>query len=110
MTEIELLIDLHINAERQGPGSNEDTLKALSFIDLDKNRPLKIADIGCGTGSQTITLAQNIAGTITAVDLFPEFLEELEKLAKSLSLTDKITTLQKSMDELPFEKEEYDII
>mgnify|MGYP006308078833 FL=1 len=31
---------------------------------------LKVADIGCGTGGQTITLAKNLNGPIAAVDLF----------------------------------------
>jgi hypothetical protein len=31
MTELELIIDLHKNSERQGPGSENDTLKAIDF-------------------------------------------------------------------------------
>lgn len=110
MTEIELLIDFHKNAKRQGPGSNEDTLKALSFISFKTGQPLKVADIGCGSGAQTIALAQNIEGQITAVDLFPEFLDKLNANSKELGLQDKITTLEKSMDDLPFTNEEFDII
>jgi len=109
MTEMELLIDFHKDAERQGPGSNEDTLRALSFIDLDKKSRLKVADIGCGSGSQTISLAQNLNAEITAVDLFPEFLDKLNNNSKKLGLQDKIVTLEKSMDDLPFAKEEFDI-
>ncbi len=110
MTEIELLIDFHKNAKRQGPGSSEDTLKALSFISFKTRQPLKVADIGCGSGAQTIALAQNIEGQITAVDLFPEFLDKLNANSKELGLQDKITTLEKSMDDLPFTNEEFDII
>ena len=110
MTEIELLIDFHVDAERQGPGRDVDTLKALSFIDIDQNKPLKIADIGCGSGAQTMTLAQNLEGMITAVDLFPDFLVKLKERAKSLNLNEKIVTLEKSMEDLPFSDEEYDII
>ena len=108
--EIELLIDFHENAKRQGPGSNDDTLKALSFIAFKTGQPLKIADIGCGSGAQTIALAQNIEGHITAVDLFPEFLDKLNANSKELGLQNKITTLEKSMDDLPFANEEFDII
>jgi cyclopropane fatty-acyl-phospholipid synthase-like methyltransferase len=110
MTEMELLIDFHKDAERQGPGSNEDTLRALSFVDLDKKSRLKVADIGCGSGAQTITLAQNLNAEITAVDLFPEFLDKLNINAKNLGLQDKIITLEKSMDDLPFDKDEFDLI
>ncbi|MFO7729440.1 MAG: class I SAM-dependent methyltransferase [Spirochaetia bacterium] len=110
MTEMELLIDFHKDAERQGPGSTADTLKALSFIDLPREKPLKVADIGCGTGAQTITLARNLAGRITAVDLFPEFLDQLNRRAQEFGVQDKITTLEKSMDDLSFGTEEFDII
>jgi len=110
MTEIELLIDLHKEAERQGPGSSSDTKRALDLIGIDKNAKIKIADIGCGSGAQTITLAQNTNSQITAVDLFSEFLQKLGDKAKELGLINRITTLQKSMDALPFDKEEFDVI
>lgn len=49
-------------------------------------------------------------GQITAVDLFPEFLDELNEKSQKLGLKEKIKTLEKSMDELPFKNEEFDII
>ena len=54
-----------------GPGSDEATLKALSYIPL-LNEKTKILDIGCGTG-QTITTTKNTAAQITAVDMLPQF-------------------------------------
>jgi len=110
MTELELLIDLHKNTKRQGPGSYEETKKALDLINLENNENLKIADIGCGSGDQTITVAQNIKGSITAVDLFPVFLDNLNKETKNLNLSNRITTKTKSMDDLDFKKEELDLI
>jgi len=110
MTELDLIIDLHKNSERQGPGSEKDTLKALSFLDFPADRILKIADIGCGSGGQTITLAKNLNGQITAIDLFPEFLSDLNGKSQKLGLTDKIVTLEKSMDDLPLNKNDFDLI
>lgn len=110
MTELELIIDLHKNSERQGPGSENDTLKALEFLNLSTDQKIKVADIGCGSGGQTITLAKNLNGQITAIDLFPEFLDELNEKSQKLGLTDKIVTLEKSMDDLPFNKNEFDLI
>ncbi|MCD4832170.1 MAG: class I SAM-dependent methyltransferase [Bacteroidales bacterium] len=110
MTELELIIDLHKNSERQGPGSEKETLKALEVMSLPNDRKLKVADIGCGSGGQTITLAQNINGQITAIDLFPEFLDELNDKSEKLGLKEKIKTLEKSMDDLPFNNENFDII
>lgn len=114
MTELELIIDLHASGKRQGPGSQEDTLRALSAIhsNLEElGRPLKIADIGCGTGDHTLLLARQLPQAhITAVDLFPEFLKPLQAQAKAEGLQDRITTLEASMDALPFAKEEFDLI
>jgi len=110
MTEIELLIDFHKDANRQGPGSALETMKALNLIGVNQKENLKIADIGCGSGAQTIVLVQNINGQITAVDLFPEFLVELDNKAKKLGLHHRIKTLKKSMEDLPFDNEEFDLI
>jgi len=110
MTELELIIDLHKNSERQGPGSDKETLKALGFINLPSDRELKVADIGSGSGGQTIILAQQLNAQITAVDLFPEFLYELNEKSKKLGLSEKIITIEKSMDDLPFKSQEFDII
>jgi hypothetical protein len=52
------IYDYFSNTERQGPGSPEITLKALSFIN-GLTEKSKIADIGCGTGGQTMVLAKN---------------------------------------------------
>jgi len=110
VTELELIIDLHKNSKRQGPGSENDTLKALDLLNLPTNQNLKVADIGCGSGGQTITLAEELNGEIIAVDLFPEFLNELNEKSQKLGLSDKIVTLEKSMEDLPFGKSEFDLI
>ena len=60
--------------ERQGPGSPEVTQKAVSFIN-ELSEEAKIADIGCGTGGQTMVLANYTKGQITGIDLFPDFIE-----------------------------------
>lgn len=110
MTELKYIIDLHKDSNRQGPGSEADTLRALSLINPPENRQMKIADIGCGTGAQTITLAQNTNSLITALDLFPAFLDELNRRSEKLGLSGNITTIEKSMDQLSFRDEEFDMI
>ena len=108
--QMQLLIDLHRSNFRQGPGGKTETKKALMLAGLDKSRPLTIADIGCGTGASTIQLAKELDAKITAVDLLPEFLEELQTRTKAHGVADKITTLSCSMDVLPFADEEFDVI
>jgi len=110
MTEIELIIDLYKHTVRQGPGSATETKKALNLIGIGKTDNIRIADIGCGTGAQTIDLAENTNGHITAVDIFPEFLDALKKKAEERGYDNRIETVSESMDNLNFSQEEFDLM
>ena len=61
--DVELICEYFSGLERQGPGSPEITIKALSFID-NLNDKSRIADIGCGSGGQTMVLARHTLGNI----------------------------------------------
>jgi len=108
--DYQLLIDLHKNANRQGPGGDAESEKALDLAMVNRAEPLKIADIGCGTGASTLLLARLLEAKITAVDFLQDFLEVLEDRAGNSGLSEKITTLCCSMDNLPFGREEYDVV
>ncbi len=110
MDDIELLIDLHLDGQRQGPGSDDATREAIALCGLDTQRGLAIADIGCGTGASTLVLAEQLHAHITAVDFVPEFLARLDRNAQQRGLAERITTQIASMDELAFEPESLDAI
>lgn len=110
MTAEDLMFRLHVSNKRQGPGSDKITALALDIACLDGNKAMKMADIGCGTGSSALMLAERFAGELTAVDIFPGCLEKLEKNAADRRLKAKIIPLCASMDALPFGKQEYDLI
>jgi len=110
MDELSLIVDFHKEAVRLGPGSTEETGKALKLTNLNLEENLKIADIGCGSGAQTLDLARLTKGKIIAVDLFPEFLEKVKEQANMEGFTERINTLQCSMEDLPFEEESLDLI
>ena len=55
-------------------------------------------------------LAENLNATITAVDLFQDFLDVLSEEAGKRGVADKIKTLAASMEELPFEEASLDVI
>lgn len=104
-----LICEYFSSIDRQGPGSDASTLQALSFINplIPKAR---IADLGCGTGSSAILLAKVTDAEVTALDLFPDFLDKLTHRAAKEGVADKIHPIVGSMDALPFEKESFDVI
>lgn len=110
MDEFALLVDLHLDAARQGPGGDVETRLALALSGLTGRTGLTLADIGCGTGAATRVLATELDADITAVDLFPAFLDRLEDDARRLRRKGRITTLAASMDALPFAPESLDAI
>jgi len=107
--DFSLICEYFSQLERQGPGSPEVTIKALSFIDnlTDHSR---IADIGCGTGGQTMVMAHHAPGHITGIDLFPLFIDLFNAHAHKLNLQDRVNGIVCSMDNLPFQHEELDLI
>lgn len=107
--DFSLICEYFSSLERQGPGSPEVTIKALSFIDNLTNES-HIADIGCGTGGQTMVLAQHTTGAITAIDLFPMFIDQFNANARMLNLQNRVKGIVGSMDNLPFRDEEFDLI
>lgn len=107
--DFDLICEYFSLMERQGPGSPEMTLRALGFID-NLTSESRIADLGCGTGSQTMTLAQNAPGMITGIDLFPIFIDLFNANARKFNVGDRMKGITGSMDNLPFRDEELDLI
>ena len=107
--DLELICEYYSNLERQGPGSPEITLKALSFIDNLDDKSF-VADLGCGSGGQTMVLAQHAPGHITGIDLFPVFIDLFNRNSRKLNLQDRVKGLVGSMDNLSFREEEMDLI
>ncbi len=107
--DYDLICEYFSYVERQGPGSPESTLKALGFID-NLTGDSRIADIGCGTGGQTMVMAQHSPGTITGIDLFPRFIDLFNANARKFKLEERVKGIVGNMDALPFEEEEFDLI
>lgn len=110
--DINLICEYFLGVKRQGPGGDEQTLKALEHIDpkIVTDPDAKIADVGCGCGTPTLTLAKATKGHITAIDLFPAFMERLSEKARQANLSNRISGKIGSMDALPFEQNSMDLI
>lgn len=110
MDKFELVVDLHKGNNRQGPGGDAETERAIILAGINPDEAMKIADIGCGTGASTLVLARLLNAQITAVDFLQDFLNILEIRAQDEGVSEKVTLLCASMEKLPFENEEFDVI
>jgi len=61
-----------------------------------------VLDLGCGTGKQTISIAENIGeyGSVTAIDLSQESLDKLRKQSIGLGFSERITTIRSNLDNI----------
>jgi len=107
--DINIIYEYFSNTERQGPGNTEETLKALSFID-GLTEKSKIADIGCGTGGQTMTLGQNTPCEIIGIDVWQDFINKFNQNSLNQNFHNRVKGIVGNMENLPFQEEELDLI
>ncbi len=107
--EYSLICEYFSYMDRQGPGSSAVTKLAMQFVPGIESFS-EIADIGCGTGGQTLTLAQGTTGKITAIDLYPTFIEMLNERMASHGFDSRVKGEVCSMEQLPFEASSLDLI
>jgi ubiquinone/menaquinone biosynthesis C-methylase UbiE len=106
---LNIFFELFTGLPRQGPGSSECTQQAFAKLTGLAEKP-RILDIGCGTGGQTIEIAKLSSGYVTALDTHQPYLDELELTAKQTNLLDKIYTINRSMFNMDFNSEQFDLI
>ena len=107
--DMDLIGEFFKEMERQGPGDNNETQRALQFIpSLSENS--FILDIGCGTGMQTMVLAKHTPSQILATDLIPGMINHLEEKVEKEQLGNRVKCMVASMDCLPLEDESFDVI
>jgi len=103
---------------RLGPGDDASTLKALKELYSTKPRlkddiassKIRVLDIGCGNGPQTLQLAKHLECEILAVDNHQPFLDELNRRAEAAGLSKQITTRLKDMSDLTQDDGLFDLI
>lgn len=104
-----MLVEAHRSLDRLGPGSPNATLQALRFIEgLDEHSVL--ANLGCGTGGESLLLAQYMPGTIVGLDMFEDFVSVFNQQAHDLNLDNRVKAIAGKIEELPFESFSLDVI
>jgi len=109
MDTLEMIIDFHKYNPRQGPGSQQSTIKALQFLP-QLTPQAKLLDIGCGTGAQTMVLSEQTPAHITAIDNSPEFLELLRHKVMEKGIGNRVGVQEMDMEKLDFEPDSLDVI
>jgi serine/threonine-protein kinase HipA len=100
---------LHEGLAQQGPGSDRSTARALGLVRDLPPRP-EILDLGAGPGRQTLALARQTQGRVTAVDVDAGFLGALRRRAASEGLGARVRTLTASMDGLDLAPGTFDLV
>ncbi len=97
------------NMSRLGPGCETSTLKAISNI--DKTRPVKILDIGCGIGVHTFIIANKIKNAeIIPLDNVKVYIDKVNDKALKLGLSHRVKGVCMSMFDMTFEDNSFDYI
>jgi len=103
---------------RLGPGDEHSTVRALRVLLSMKSdvggetcpARLKILDIGCGNGAQTIQLGRHADGTILAVDNHQPYLDELKRRAEAAGVSERIHISLRDMSDIGLPESSFDLI
>jgi ubiquinone/menaquinone biosynthesis C-methylase UbiE len=104
----EIFWAVHRDLPREAPGSDEATRQAFAMLPDLPPAP-RILDIGCGPGAQTVVLAQESGGMVTAVDTHQPFLDDLTRRAAQAGVAERVQPLNASMFDLDF-AEPFDLL
>src|SRR6516164_2861500 len=93
-------IDLLFGAmEKLGPGGNDHTLHVLRLLPKWEFRV--VVDAGCGTGRQTIALANELGTVVHAVDSHEPFLNDLMRRAREARVDQLVQVHCMDMKDIP---------
>jgi len=105
---LDIFFEIHQDLPREGPGRDKYTRKAFQMLPKTDNP--HILDIGCGPGGQTLELARLSNGQIVGLDTHQPYLDRLQKTIDEAGLSDRVKTVNRSMFEMDFPDESFNII
>jgi SAM-dependent methyltransferase len=99
---------------RLAPGDDLSTRRALEILYgpglAGAGEAVRVLDIGCGNGAQTLRLAAELGAEVTAVDNHQPYLDELERRARARGLAHRIETRCADMSGLDLAGATFDLV
>jgi len=94
---------------RQGPGNRACAAKALELC-RDLPAGAAVVDLGCGTGAQTLHLAELTSGSIVALDSHAPSIERLRSTVAERGLSGRVRPVGGDMAHLELPLESFDLV
>ncbi len=92
----EIFFEVYESLPRQGPGNRASAAKALGLCRKLRECPA-ILDLGCGTGGQTLQLAELTSGSIVAIDSHALSIERLQAAVMERGLSQRVSAIAGDM-------------
>jgi SAM-dependent methyltransferase len=104
-----LFFTLHSGLPHEGPGSREDTLRALKLAGLSGR--LDVLDIGCGPGPASLVLLEALPeARVTGVDAHAPFLDQARARVAAAGHAARFVAMEGDMAALPFGPGSFDLL
>lgn len=105
----EIFFEVYENIPRQGPGNRSCAARALRFCKYLPAAPA-VLDLGCGSGHQTLYLADLTSGSIVALDSHTPFIEQLNAKIAERRLSQRVQARVGDMAHPDLPEHSFDLI
>lgn len=107
--ELQWMFKFYERLHRKGPGGTASTHKAIGMLG-DLPEGLRVVDLGCGSGTSSLVLAETLNCDLTAIDIHQPFLDDLARRAAHHEIGDRITTVCADMADPPLVDASFDLV
>lgn len=105
----QIFFEVYENLPRQGPGGRASAARALDLCGDLPDDPA-VLDLGCGTGGQTLHLAELTSGSIVAVDSHAQSIDRLTAAVAERGLAHRVSPVVGDMSDSGQPLSSFDLI